>query len=343
MLEPASREVAGRPPRGRSKGRRLAPLGKILKGVQMDMGQRTMTPRARRQEGSVCSTRSSSSSKPLTHSLSLQIQRKLPPPACSAQAWTLTNGDTGKVLFGVKDTETREIASLTKITTFYLALQLVKEMKISLNCEVLVSTHASQMDGTSANLQAGDRLRLIDLFYALMLPSGNDAAQCLAEFFGRRLIESRGFSQSIKDTDHIFVREMNTLCVKLHLRKTVFQNPHGMSVPRNLSSARDVGMMASAAMRLQLFRMVVSTGKYTCKVVDRQGLVRVKTWQNTNQLLSRGYEGVKTGVTDIAGPCLCASWTRNSQRLIITVLHSRSMDARWEDVEQILAWALRKD
>ena len=334
---------SGKPPRSRSKVQNPVLLGKPCKSGPTDLRLRVVTPRGRHQDGSVCSTRSSSSTKPLSHSISFQTPPKVPPIACSAQAWAVTNGDTGKVLFGRNEEEVREVASLTKIATCYLALQLIKEMGLSLNCEVWVSSRAAQMDGTSANLQAGDHLRLIDLFHALMLPSGNDAAQCMAEFFGRRLIEQRGFAHTIKDPDRLFVREMNTLCTKLHLRKTVYQNPHGMSQPRNHSSARDVGALAAVAMRHSVFRMVVGTEKYTCKVVDRQGSGRVCTWRNTNLLLSRGYEGVKTGVTDAAGPCLCASWTRHSQRLIITVLHSRSMEARWEEVEQLLSWTIRRD
>ena len=333
----------GRPPRSRSKVQKPVVLGKICKGVPAELRLRVLTPKERRQEGSVCSTRSSSSTKPLSHSISFQIPPKLPLIACSAQAWAITNGDTGKVLFGRQEEETREIASLTKIATCYLALQLVKEINLALSCEVVVSSRAAQMDGTSANLQPGDHLRLIDLFHALMLPSGNDAAQCLAEFFGRRLIEYRGFSQTIKEPDRLFVREMNTLCTKLHLRRTVFQNPHGMSQPRNHSCAKDVGALAAIAMRHGVFRTVVGTQKYTCRIVDRQGIPRIATWQNTNLLLSRGYEGMKTGVTDAAGPCLCASWSRHSQRLIITLLHSKSMEARWEDVEQLLSWTIKKD
>jgi D-alanyl-D-alanine carboxypeptidase len=80
----------------------------------------------------------------------------------------------------------REIASLTKIMTLYAALTLCKLFKIKYNyVRVTVSAAASSWEGTSARLLKNDNLLLIDLFYAMMLPSGNDAAFAIAEYFGK--------------------------------------------------------------------------------------------------------------------------------------------------------------
>lgn len=105
--------------------------------------------------------------------------------------------DTQKLLFGYKSQQKREIASLTKLMTLYTALEVCREHSLDpkmLQC--VVSKYASTMNGTSANLKGGDKLTLYDLFHgksrsdlAMMLPSGNDAAQSICENLGRFLAE----------------------------------------------------------------------------------------------------------------------------------------------------------
>lgn len=314
-----------------------------LKPVPFKLRSRPPSPCDATTDVSLCSTRSSSSSKTIKRSISVTEQRNKAvepqPVTCSAKAWAITHGKTGKVLLGRNDEDPREIASLTKIMTLYTALQLLKELDISLTSDVTVSTKAANMNGTSARLQPGDHLKLVDLMHGMMLPSGNDAAQCIAEFFGRQLAEHRGIPGMTKDFDKLFVREMNQQADKLRLRKTFYQNPHGMSLKRNHSTAHDVNTLACIAMRLTLFRSIVNTQIYSCKITDKRGDDRIWTWENTNKLLQRGYEGVKTGVTDAAGPCLCASWKEGETRVIVTVLGSKSMEERWEEVPRLVTWA----
>ena len=77
------------------------------------------------------------------------------------------------------------MASITKMMTFYTALKLIERFNIDPSKTILtVSRNASRMIGTSACLREGDQLRLDELFYGMMLPSGNDAAFCIAEYFG---------------------------------------------------------------------------------------------------------------------------------------------------------------
>lgn len=242
------------------------------------------------------------------------------------------------MLYGKGEDEMREIASLTKIMTCYLSLQLAKDYSIDLHSEVSVSAKAAAMIGTSAELCAGDRLKLIDILHGLMLPSGNDAAQALAEFFGRAIAERRGYVTMTKKLDRLFIREMNMVANALCLRRTFFQNPHGMSIKRNHSSARDVGTLASLALRVPLFYDIVNAKTYTCTIQNKRRPTRTITWENTNKLLHQGFDGVKTGITDAAGPCLCASVRKGAQRIIITVLSARSMEERWVEVPRLAKW-----
>jgi len=98
----------------------------------------------------------------------------------------------GKILYYKGDQEVREIASLTKMMTCYVSIQLAKELKLDLNKTYFyVSEGASITPGTTAYLKKGQRLKVIDLLHGLMLPSGNDAAITLAENFGEKLIKFR--------------------------------------------------------------------------------------------------------------------------------------------------------
>lgn len=86
----------------------------------------------------------------------------------------------------------REIASLTKIMTAYASLQLVRELSLDLMKSLFtVSENAANTPGTTANLKAGQRVKIFDLIHALMLPSGNDAAITLAENFGDLIVKQR--------------------------------------------------------------------------------------------------------------------------------------------------------
>ena len=103
------------------------------------------------------------------------------------------DGIKGKDLYNKGSSEVREIASLTKIMTAYVSLQLAKELNLDLYKKFFtVSEAASLIPGTSASLRSVQRVKIFDLIHALMLPSGNDAALTLAENFGEHIIRARG-------------------------------------------------------------------------------------------------------------------------------------------------------
>ena len=86
------------------------------------------------------------------------------------------------------DKMNREIASLTKVMTFFTALGVAKKLEIRLTDEVRVLKASTKIGGTKARLVAGDRLTLLELFHGLMLPSGNDAGLLIATYMGSKLI-----------------------------------------------------------------------------------------------------------------------------------------------------------
>lgn len=105
---------------------------------------------------------------------------------------------------------------------------------------------------------------------------------------------------------------------------------------RNLSTARDVCKLASIALRDDMFKSIVGTKTHKSDITNN-GITREQIWENTNKLLSKGFEGVKTGVTNKAGPCLCASY-KNDTHMIVTLLNSKSMEARWIEAKKLVEW-----
>ena len=109
----------------------------------------------------------------------------LAPPYVTAKAWAIVDGRTGDILFGKCENDRREIASLTKIMTSFVVIQIIRKIKLNPKKTLLqVSKNAASIGGTSAKLKPGDILSVWDLLHGLMLPSGNDAAMTLAEHFG---------------------------------------------------------------------------------------------------------------------------------------------------------------
>lgn len=94
---------------------------------------------------------------------------------------------TQQLIAGIGYHGVREIASLTKIMTCFVCLDLIERGIISEDSTVEISRRAADMIGTSANLEEGDIVNIWDLLHGLMLPSGNDAARALAEFCGAKI------------------------------------------------------------------------------------------------------------------------------------------------------------
>ena len=93
-----------------------------------------------------------------------------------------------------------------------------------------------------------------------------------------------------------------------------------------------------------MYRRVVGTIRYDCEGVTREGDKRKYLWENTNKLLgpNSGFNGIKTGITDAAGPCLASSYQKDNDFFIVVVLNSKSMEQRWIEVPKLVEWAIAK-
>jgi D-alanyl-D-alanine carboxypeptidase (penicillin-binding protein 5/6) len=256
------------------------------------------------------------------------------PPIVSAKSWAIADGKTGQFLWGFNENESRPMASTTKIMTAYVVLKLAEKNPKVLDETVTFSERAATTVGSSAKLQAGEKLPARELLYGLMLPSGNDAAVAFAEHFGDRFKNDEAKGDNLER----FVAEMNREAQSLGMKQTSYLDPNGLS-NKNVSSTHDLTVLSWNAMKNPEFRKYVSTRDYEYEVTGPKGKRKV-TWENTNRLLEmEGYDGIKTGTTTPAGSCLAARGEYKGDQLIIVVLGSTSNDGRYADVRNLFRWA----
>lgn len=267
------------------------------------------------------------------------------PPAVTCKAWTIADASTGKILWNEKGDEPLDFASTTKIMTAYLVMQYCSKHPEALDEILVFSERADKTNGSTAGVRTGERVRVRDLLYGLLLPSGNDASVAFAEHFGDRLTPDAtdGQRDQAMTAYDRFIAAMNHQAAELEMSQTLFVNPHGLTAEGHHSSCNDLVRLTMAARTLELFRIVTSTRQYGCRVTGEGGYQRNIRWENTNQLLPiEGYSGVKTGTTDAAGACLVSSATRGDRELITVVLGSAASAARYSDSRNLYAWAWRK-
>ncbi|MEW6771232.1 MAG: D-alanyl-D-alanine carboxypeptidase family protein [Bacillota bacterium] len=240
-------------------------------------------------------------------------------PKVTADAAALMDADTGVLFYAKNGTQRREPASLTKIMTCILAMELADPGE-----EVTVSRRAARVwVGSDIDLRTGERIKLGELLKAALICSANDATVAVAE--------------GVAGDHDTFVRWMNARAVLLGMRKTNFVNTNGYSHPSHYSTAADLAVLTRYALRNPYFASLVRTRESTIHWVEPPRKLRVR---NTNRLLHGGFPGltgVKTGTTDKAGQCLIASASLEGRNLIAVVLHS---DGRYWDAKRLLAWGM---
>jgi len=246
-----------------------------------------------------------------------------PPRLIAARAAELADGTTGKQLWGRWQYSPRPIASITKVMTALVVVQ-SRQLDRRITITAADGEYARAHGATSAGLRAGDVLTARQLLFAMLLPSGADAAHALARIFGP------GWPA--------FVRKMNAAARRLHLVGTHFANFVGLSV-HDQSTPRNLLLLGEAAMRQSAIRDVVARRRYLLRAAPHHHRY---LWQNTNVLLGRypGAIGIKTGWTPSAGECLLFEATHNGHVLIGVVLHSAATKtgATFTDATRLLNW-----
>lgn len=235
----------------------------------------------------------------------------------SAKASIMIEQETGKVLQEKNADEKLPIASVTKIMTMLLIMEEIDSGRLTLADEVTVSEYAMSMGGSTMFLETGEVLTVSDMLKGIAVASANDGCVAMAEH--------------ISGSTENFVALMNKRAAELGMSNTNFVNTNGLDADGHYSSARDVAIMARELCKhTKIF-------DYTTIWTDslRDGKFQLA---NTNKLIRfyRGATGLKTGSTDLAGCCLCASATRDGLSLITVVLGAPTSKDRFSDASRLL-------
>ena len=238
------------------------------------------------------------------------------PRAAHAEALLVVEADTGKVLQAENATYPWYPASVTKMMTTYVTLKAVKDGRISLDTLLTVSPAAAAQSPSKMGFRPGIQVTVDNALKMMMVKSANDMAVVLAEGVGGSI---DGFSA-----------QMNQTAQRLGMTQTSYVNPNGLPAEGQITSARDLAILARAIIRdlpeYEYFVHIPSI-RYGRRVT-----------QNFNKLIGRfpGADGFKTGFICASGYNLVASATRNGKRLIAVVLGASSGKMRAVRAAQLL-------
>jgi len=220
-----------------------------------------------------------------------------------ASAVVVMDADSGEVLHEENPNLRLEIASTTKILTAITTIE-----NADIFQEVSIPKDGVGVEGSSIYLREGERWRVLDLLYGLMLRSGNDAAITLA------LITSGSIDN--------FTKLMNATAEKAGTTNSHFTNPHGLHDEHHYSTAFDLAKITSYALLCPIFAEICKTKTHF--YTKKNGVITEKgVFYNKNKMLYSysGANGVKTGYTRHSGRCLVSSATRDGRTLICVVIN----------------------
>lgn len=241
----------------------------------------------------------------------------------NARAAVLMDADSGRILYGKNETMVFPMASTTKIMTLIVALEHNEPDQI-----VMASAGASAMPEVRLGVHEGERYRMEDLYYAMMLESFNDAAMMIAE----------GTVGSVEN----FAELMNEKAISLGCTQTYFITPNGLDAADekgvHSSTAEDMAKIMRYAINNEDFLKITQTADYSFTDCDRKRSFEV---HNKNVLLTMmdGVLSGKTGYTADAGYCYVCAVKKDDRTFIAALLGSGwppHKGYKWSDVQTLL-------
>lgn len=249
-------------------------------------------------------TRSTDDGDPLA-ARGVVVQGAAAPPKVLAESWVVVDAATGDVLAAKNAHERRRPASTLKTLTAVTLLP-----RLDLDDVYRVQWADAHVVGSAVGVVPGSRYTVDQLFYGLMLPSGNDAARALARAAGGV---------------HTTVAAMNRVADRLGAHDTHAVNPTGLDGPRQLTSAFDLAIFARAGLTDRDFRRYVSTVSFAFPAEESKRDAKRQSYMiyNQNPLLLSGYRGVlgvKTGYTTEAGRTFVGAAERGGRTVIVALM-----------------------
>lgn len=231
-------------------------------------------------------------------------------PNITSKAYVLYNPDSDQVIESVNGDTKMYPASLTKMLTALVACEMCEDF----NAVATVSENAiKSIYGTGsskAGLLIGEQVTIRQLLYLMLLPSGNDAANVIAEYFC--------------GNNEKFAKKMNQKAKEIGMKNSHFVTPHGLHHDDHYTTAKDLALLADACLEVEILREIANCVIFDMPATNMQPEREIKT-TNFLKIEGSGYyyeyaNGLKTGYTDIAGRCLASSAQKDGQRFICILL-----------------------
>lgn len=242
-------------------------------------------------------------------------------PSINARAALVMDAQTGEVLFGKNANTSLPIASITKLMTAVVTADARLNMSEQITLQQIDFAGAGGKN-SSSTLRVGDKMNRAEVLLFALMKSENPAAAALARTYpGGR---------------NAFYAAMNAKARSLGMSSTHYVESSGLD-PRNVSSARDLGILVSAASQYSVIRQFSTTPSY-----DFNLGYRVLKSNNTNALVRNGGWNInisKTGYINEAGRCVVMHTTLNNRPAVVVILGANNTQARNDDAVRLMNWA----
>lgn len=249
-------------------------------------------------------------------------KKKKAPANNPLYASIVVDSDTGVILHQSNPDKKLHPASLTKVMTLLMLFEAMDRGQVSLNDSIKISRKAASASPSKLGLSPGSTIRVKDAILALVTKSANDIAVAIAEHLG--------------ETEDRFAIAMTGRARELGMNNTTFRNASGLHNPGQISSARDMAIMA---------RYVINRYPDYYRYFKTQNFsYRGQNYHNHNHLMKsyKGMDGMKTGFINPSGFNLVASAVRGNNRLIGVVFGGRSANSRNEHMRELLDAGFKK-
>jgi D-alanyl-D-alanine carboxypeptidase (penicillin-binding protein 5/6) len=252
------------------------------------------------------------------------VQAETTPPEINAQGCVLIDASTGEVLYGKNDDKTFEPASTTKVMTALLTLE-----KCNLDDEVTVQEDFTKIDGTVIGLLKGDVLTVRDLLIGLLLESGNDCANALADHISGNTTE--------------FSKLMNAKAKELGALNTNFKNPSGLPDPEHVTTAHDLVLFLREALNNKDYMSISTTPTYT--ITLKNNPAKTIIINNKNYMINKNSKYYypfaicgKNGYTTKSNQTYVAAAEKDGHVLVASFLNALDKNQNFKDMQNVFTY-----
>lgn len=244
----------------------------------------------------------------------------------NATSSVMIENTTGEVLYNYNANKITSVASLTKMMSLIIVFEFIEQGGMTYDEVITVSKKAQDMGGTQLWLAEGDKITVKDLLKGIVMASANDAMYAIAE--------------RVAGTEEAFVALMNKKAKEMGLKNTNFKNCIGFDEKDHYSTAYDMALIARELITHE--EIFSFSGVYEDYI--RKGTANESWISNTNKLVKfyPGADGLKTGWTDEAGSCICATAMKNDLRLIVVSLGYEHNNVRNSETMDLLNYGFNQ-